>query len=89
MQKEVEKKLFFLLDNCISIDCVKLSLLRREYLSSAVNVLIKSYKLFHIAKMDIFEVIYLQMITRYSNDAVLQIAKVFGPPSHVACQRVP
>ena len=38
----------------------KLSLLRREYLSLAVNVLRNSYKVLHIPKTDFFKLNYLQ-----------------------------
>ena len=37
---------------CIWIGCVKLSLIRKEYLSSLVNVLINSPKIFCITKRD-------------------------------------
>ena len=42
-------------DNCIWIGCIKFSLLRREYLSSAVNVLKNSSKSFHISKRDFLQ----------------------------------
>ena len=42
-------------DNSIWIGSVELSLLRREYLSSAVNVLTSSLKIFHITKKDFFQ----------------------------------
>ena len=44
MQKKKTRKIFLFGDNCVRIGCVKLSLLRREYLSSAVNVLTNRYK---------------------------------------------
>ena len=47
-------------DNGVRIDCVNLSLLRREYLSSAVNVLTNTYKALHLSKTDFFQVNYLQ-----------------------------
>ena len=50
MQKKVEK--FFFRDNCIRIGCGKLLLLRRKYLSSALNVLTTSFKIFLITKRD-------------------------------------
>ena len=46
---------FFFWDNCISRCCNKLSLLRREYLSSAVNGLISSPKITHIAQREFFK----------------------------------
>ena len=48
------EKAFSFWDNCVRIRCVKLSLLRKEYLSSAVNVLKKSYKVLRLTKTDFF-----------------------------------
>ena len=47
-------------DNGVRIGCVKLSLLRREYLPSAVNVLTNTYKALHLTKTDFFPLNYLQ-----------------------------
>ena len=47
-------------DNGVRIGCVNLSLLRREYLSSAVNVLKNTYKALLLTKTDFFQVNYLQ-----------------------------
>ena len=58
MQKKIEK-IFFFWDNCIQIGYVKLSLLSREYLSSAINVLKNSLKILHITKRDLFQLNYL------------------------------
>ena len=55
MQKEIEKKFFVFEDNCIRIGCVKLSLLGKEYLSTAFNVLKNSLNIFHITKRDLLE----------------------------------
>ena len=43
MRKKIRKSFLFG-DNCVRIGCVKLSVLRKEYLSSAVNVLTNRYK---------------------------------------------
>ena len=59
MQKKKSEKAFCFLDNCVRIGCVKLSLLRREYLSSAVNVLTNSYKALRLTKTDFFRLNYL------------------------------
>ena len=40
-------KIFSFFDKCMWIDCVKLSLLRREYLSCSVNVLTYSFKILY------------------------------------------
>ena len=42
-------------DNCIWRFCIKLSLLRREYLSLTVNVLRNSAKILHLIKGDFFQ----------------------------------
>ena len=47
---------FLILGNYIWIGFVKLSLLRREYLSSAVNVLSKIPDILDITKRDFFQV---------------------------------
>ena len=43
-------------DNGVRIGCVNLSLLRREYFSSAVNVLTNTDKALHLTKTDFFRV---------------------------------
>ena len=58
MQRKVQIKLFVFGDNCIWIVCFKLFLLRREYLSSAVNVLTNSLKILHSTKIDFFQMNY-------------------------------
>ena len=82
------EKAFCFWDNSVRIGCVKLSLLRREYWSSAVNVLTNTYKAWHLIKTDFFDTITFKMITKYGNGAVIKIATVFEPVYHVACQRV-
>ena len=54
MQQKIDEKFFFFSDSCVRIGFVKLSLLRREYLSSAVNVLTNSYKALCLTKTDFF-----------------------------------
>ena len=58
MQSKTEKKFFFW-GHSIWIGWVKLSVLRREYLSSAVNVLTNSLKILHSTKRDFFQLNYL------------------------------
>ena len=60
MQEKIAKKLFRFGDNSVRIGCVKLSLLRREYLSPVVNVLTNSYKALRLTKTDFFRLNYLQ-----------------------------
>ena len=52
--KEKLKLTFFFLDNCIWFGCGKFSLLRWDYLSSAVNVLINCPKISDITKRHMF-----------------------------------
>ena len=49
------QKEFCFLRNCIGIGSLKLSQLRREYLSSPVNVLTNSLKIFYITKRHLFK----------------------------------
>ena len=53
------EKAFNFWDNCVRIGSIKFSLLRREYLSSAINVLINSYKALGLTKTDFFRLNYL------------------------------
>ena len=53
------EKAFSFWDNYVRNGCVKLSVLRREYLSSAVNVLTNSYKSLRLTKTDFFWLNYL------------------------------
>ena len=60
MQENNSEKALCFGDNGVRIGCVNLSLLRREYLSSAVNVLTKTYKALHLTKTDSFRLNYFQ-----------------------------
>ena len=51
-------KLFCFWDNSISSGCVNLSLIRREYLPSGVNVLTNSLKVLHSTNIDFFQLNY-------------------------------
>ena len=52
MKEKIGKTFSCFGDNCICIGCIKFSLLRREYLSLAVNVSKNSLEVFHITKSD-------------------------------------
>ena len=54
MQIKIEKKFFASGHKCISIGSAKLSLLRRVYLCSPVNVLTNSLKILDSTKRDFF-----------------------------------
>ena len=53
--KEDMEKIFSFLDICIWVGCVKLSLLRREYLTSVVSLLTNSPELLYITKRNFFK----------------------------------
>ena len=57
-KKKFAKKSFCY--NCVCIGCITFSLLRTEYLSSAVNELTNTYKVLNPTKTDVFRVNYLQ-----------------------------
>ena len=54
-------KVFCFSDKCIWVVCIELSLLRREYSSSAVNMLKNSLKTLHVTKSDFFQLNYFQI----------------------------
>ena len=60
MSKKSWEKVFPFKDNCISIGYLKLSLLRRKYFWSAVNVLKNCPEILHITKRNLFEFNWLQ-----------------------------
>ena len=68
-------------DNSIWIGCLILSLLRRKYFSSAVNMLTNIVKTFHVTKREVFSYsIAFTVINEYGKGGAVQICKVFGPP---------
>ena len=80
--------MFCFWDKCIWIVWIHLPLLIREYLSSAVNVLRKSVKNFHVSKTDSFNSIILTGITQDDKGDLIKIESVFRPVYHVACREV-
>ena len=66
-------------DKYIWIVCIHLSLLIREYLSSAVNVLRKSVKNFHVCKSDFCNSITFTVIIQDDKDALIKIESVSRP----------
>ena len=75
-------------DKSIWIVCIHLSLLLREYLSLAVNVLRKGLKNLHVSKIDFCKSITLTVITRAGKSALIKIESVFGTVYLVACREV-
>ena len=82
------EKIFGFWDKCIWIVCIHLFLLIREYLSSAVNVLRKSLKNFHVSKKDFCNSITFTLITRAGTGALIKIESVFRTVYHVASREV-
>ena len=70
--------------NCLH----SISLLIREYLSSAVNVLKKGLKNFLVSKSDFRNSITFTVITQDDKGALIHIESVLRPAYHVACQGV-
>ena len=60
MQLKIQKKRFYFLGNCIRISCGKFEILKKEYLSSGVNVLTNSPKIWHVIKEDYFQLKFSQ-----------------------------
>ena len=87
LKKKIKKNVFFwgsFLWRC----SYKLSLIRREYLSLAVNGLTNSPKTLHRTQRDFFQLSYVFMINKYGKGAVVQILTLFRPVYHVTCRRV-
>ena len=72
-------------DKCIWIVCIDFSLLIREYLSSAVNVLRKGLKNFHVSKSDFYNSITFTVITQDDKGALIKFELVFRTVYHSAC----
>ena len=82
------EKVFFVGYNLFWIGFGNLSLLRREYLSRTVSVLVKSPRILHIAVRNFFDSIAFTVINIFGKGRVVQTPTVFGPIYHIACERV-
>ena len=80
--------MFSFWDKSIWIVYIHLSLVLREYLSLAVNVLRKGLKNFHVSKSDFCNSITFTVITQVDKDALIKIESVFPTVYHVACWEV-
>ena len=80
--------MFCFWDKSIWIVFIHLSLLLREYLSLAVNVLRKGLKNFHVSKSDFCNSITLTVISQDNKAALIKIESVFLPVYQVACRDV-
>ena len=89
MQRKIEKT-SFVFDILVSelVRCVNFSLLRRECLSSAINVLRNSLKILNRTRKTFSNSITFEVINKYSKGAVAQNATVDGHVYHIACERV-
>ena len=88
---EIEKRgerIFCFWDKCIRIICIHLSLLVRVHLSSAVNVLRKGLKNFHVSNSDFCNSITCTVITQDDKVALIKIESGFRPVFFVACREV-
>ena len=56
MQKKIERKFVFFEILASELVCVKLFLLRREYIPSALSVLGNSLEIFHVTNRDLLRV---------------------------------
>ena len=81
--------MFCFWDKCIWNFCIHLSLLLREYVSLAVNVLRKGLKNFHESKSDFCNSITFTVITRAGKSARIKIESVFRTVYLDACRDVP
>ena len=86
--EKTPEKMFCFWDKSIWIVSIHLSLLLRKYLSSAVNVLRKRLKNFHVAKSDFCKSITSTVIAQADKDALSKIESVFRPVDHVAFRDV-
>ena len=76
--------MFCFWDKCIWNVTIHLSLLLREYLSSAVNVVRKGLKNIHVSKNDFCNSITFTVISEDDKSALIKIESVFQPVYHVA-----
>ena len=81
-------KMFCFWDKGIWFVCIHLSLLLREYPSSAVNVLRKGLKNFHESKSDFCNSITFTVITRAGKSPLIKIESVFRTVYLDACREV-
>ena len=88
MQKKIQKKRFCFWDKSIWIVFIQLSLLIREYMSSAVNFLKKRLKSAHVSKSDFCNSFTFKVVTQDYRGALIKIESVLRPVYHVGCPRV-
>ena len=75
-------------DNCIRIGSCKLSKSRKEYLPSAVNLLINTDKISHNTREDTSGINFPENDEKQDTSVVMETLQVFGMRSYVDCQCV-
>ena len=80
--------MFCFWDKSIWIVCIHLSLLLREYVSLAVNVLGKGVKNYDESRSDFSNSITFTVITQAGKSALIKIESVFRTVYHDACREV-
>ena len=80
--------MFCFWSKCIWIVCIHLSLLLKEYVSLAVNVLRKGLKNFMVSKSDFCNSITFTVLTQAGKSALIKIEAVFRTVYHDACREV-
>ena len=80
--------MFCFWDKCICIVCIHLSLLVREHLSAAVNVLRKGLKNINVSKNNFGYYITFTVIIQDDKSALIKIESDFQPIYHVASRGV-
>ena len=80
--------MFCFWDKSIWIVCIHLSLLLREYVSLAVNVLGKGLKNYDESRSDFSNSITFTVITQAGKSALIKIESVFRTVYHDACREV-
>ena len=80
--------MFGFLENCIRIVIIHLSLLLREHVSLAVNMLRKGLKNFHESKSDFCNSITFTVITPAGKSALIKTESVFWTVYLDACREV-
>ena len=72
------EKVFRFWDKIVWSCCRKFCLLRQEYLSSGVNVLENSLKIYDHSKAVFFQLSYLEFMGRKDNSDAFLLSAVFG-----------
>ena len=83
MEYKIQKESSVFWYNSVWSCCRKFCILRQEYLSSAVNVLTNSLKIFNQSKAVFFQSIYPKLMGKGDSSGALLLSAVFGTRKHV------